>query len=187
MTGVHIIALISALVTLSLIVELSRRRHLHEKYAVMWLAVAVVIAVFAIFPGLFNSIAHGVGVKNPPDLLGVMADLFLLTVCVRFSWEIGRLEDRSAPWPRRWRSCARTWTTEPANARSQPGHRATAPGRRGRPDGQCQTCPAWHCNGTSPSGTASAPLPSPWSWRTTSATSPAAGWESTRSSSCPGT
>ena len=43
MTGVHIIALISALITLSLIVELSRRRHLHEKYAVMWLAVAVVI------------------------------------------------------------------------------------------------------------------------------------------------
>ena len=61
----------------------------------MWLAVAVVIAVFAIFPGLFNSLAHRVGVKNPPDLLAVMADLFLLTVCVRFSWEIGRLEDRS--------------------------------------------------------------------------------------------
>jgi hypothetical protein len=95
MTGVHIVALISALVTLSVIVELSRRRHLHEKYAVMWLAVAVVIAVFAIFPGLFNSMAHGVGVKNPPDLLGVLADLFLLTVCVRFSGEIGRLEDRS--------------------------------------------------------------------------------------------
>jgi hypothetical protein len=95
MTGVHIIALISALITLSLIVELSRRRHLHEKYAVMWLAVAVVIAVFAIFPGLFNSLAHAVGVKSPPNLLTVMADLFLLTVCVRFSWEIGRLEDRS--------------------------------------------------------------------------------------------
>jgi len=61
----------------------------------MWLAVAVVIAVFAIFPGLFNYMAHGVGVKNPPDLLGVLADLFLLTVCVRFSGEIGRLEDRS--------------------------------------------------------------------------------------------
>jgi hypothetical protein len=95
MTGVHIIALTSALITLTVIVELSRRRHLHEKYAVMWLAVAVVIAVFAIFPGLFNSIAHGVGVKNPPDLLAVLAELFLLTVCVRLSWEIGRLEDRT--------------------------------------------------------------------------------------------
>jgi hypothetical protein len=94
-TGVHIIALVSALITLSVIVELSRRRHLHEKYAIVWLTVAVIIAVFAIFPGLFNSLAHSFGVKNPPDLLTVMAALFLLTVCVRLSWEVGRLEDRS--------------------------------------------------------------------------------------------
>jgi hypothetical protein len=95
MTGVHIIALASALVTLSIIIELSRRRHLSEKYAVTWLAVAVAIAVFAVFPGLFNSIAHHVGVKSPPDLLAVIAVLFLLTVCVRLSWEIGRLEDHT--------------------------------------------------------------------------------------------
>jgi hypothetical protein len=94
-TGVHIIALVSALVTLTVIIELSRRRHLHEKYAIMWLAVAVGIAVFAIFPGLFNSLAHTFGVKNPPDLLTVLAALFLLTVCVRLSWEVGRLEDHS--------------------------------------------------------------------------------------------
>ncbi len=95
MTGVHIIALLSALITLTVIVELSRRRHLHEKYAIVWLAVALAIAVFAIFPGLFNSLAHSVGVKNPPDLLTVLAALFLLTVCVRLSWEVGRLENRS--------------------------------------------------------------------------------------------
>jgi len=95
MTGVHIIALVSALVTLTVIIELSRRRHLHDKYAVLWLAVCVVIAVFAIAPGLFNSIAHGVGVKNPPDLLLVLASLFLLMVCVYLSWEVGRLEDKT--------------------------------------------------------------------------------------------
>lgn len=95
MTGVHIIALASAFITLSVIIELSRRRHLHEKYAVTWLTVAVAIAVFAVFPGLFNSIAHKVGVKNPPDLLAIIAVLFLLTVCVRLSWEIGRLEDHT--------------------------------------------------------------------------------------------
>ena len=95
MTGVHIIALVSALVTLCVIVELSRRRHLHEKYAVVWLAVAAVILFFAIFPGLFNSMAHSVGVKNPPDLLAILAELFLLVICVRLSWEIGRLEDRT--------------------------------------------------------------------------------------------
>lgn len=95
MTGVHVVALVSALVTLTLVIELSRRRHLREKYAVVWLAVSVVIAVFAIAPGLFNSLAHAVGVKNPPDLLLVGASLFLLVVCVYLSWEVGRLEEKT--------------------------------------------------------------------------------------------
>ena len=95
MSGVHLIALLSALATLLVIVELSRRRQLREKYALMWLAIGVVVAVFAIAPGLFNRLAHSMGVINPPDLLTVLASLFLLIVCMQFSWEIGRLEDRS--------------------------------------------------------------------------------------------
>jgi hypothetical protein len=95
MSGVHIIALVSALTTLSVIVELSRRRQLREKYAVVWLGVAVVVAVFAIAPGLFNRLAHAMGVINPPDLLTVSASLFLLVVCVQLSWELGRMEDKS--------------------------------------------------------------------------------------------
>jgi hypothetical protein len=94
-TGVHIIALVSALLTLTVIIRLSRRRQLPEKYAIIWLGVAVVIAFFAIFPGLFNALAHDLGVKDPPDLLSILAVLFLLVVCVRLSWEVGRLEDRT--------------------------------------------------------------------------------------------
>ena len=142
MTGVHIIALVSALVTLSVIVEFSRRRHLHEKYAVMWLAVAVVIAVFAIFPGLFNSIAHGVGVKNPPDLLGV----------------------HRRPVPPHGLRAAQLGDRPPGGPFARPGRRGGAPAQGpGRPhqrahvtnrgaggglprpaDAQCQTGPAWH-------------------------------------------
>ncbi len=95
MSGVHLIALLSAIATLTVIVELSRRRQLREKYAVVWLAVGVVVAVFAIAPGLFNALAHSVGVINPPDLLTVLASLFLLIVCMQLSWEIGRLEDKT--------------------------------------------------------------------------------------------
>jgi hypothetical protein len=95
MSGVHVIALISALTTLSVIVELSRRRQLPEKYAVVWLGVAVIVAVFAIAPGLFNHLAHSLGVINPPDLLTVLASLFLLVVCVHLSWELGRMEDKT--------------------------------------------------------------------------------------------
>lgn len=95
MSGVHIIALVSALATLTVIVELSRRRQLREKYAVVWLGVGVVMVVFAIAPGLFNRLAHAMGVINPPDLLTVLAALFLLVVCVHMSWELGRMDDKA--------------------------------------------------------------------------------------------
>ncbi len=95
MSGVHIIALVSALATLSVIVELSRRRQLREKYAIVWLSVGAMVAVFAIAPSLFNRLAHAMGVINPPDLLSVLAVLFLLVVCVHLSWELGRMEDKS--------------------------------------------------------------------------------------------
>ena len=95
MTGVHLVALVSAVVTLDVIIELSRRRHLHPQYAARWLTVCVVLAVFAISPGLFNRMAHGLGVISPPALLTVLASLFLLMVCVYLSWEVGRLEDKT--------------------------------------------------------------------------------------------
>ena len=95
MSGVHIIALVSALVTVTVIIELSRRRQLREKYALVWLAVGIVVAVIAITPGLFNRFAHAIGVHNPPDLLTVVAALFLLVVCVHLSWELGRMEDKT--------------------------------------------------------------------------------------------
>lgn len=95
MSGVHIIALVSAVITLSVIVELSRRRQLREKYALVWLAVGVVVAAIAIAPGAFNDLAHAMGVINPPDLLTVVAALFLLVVCVHLSWELGRMEEKT--------------------------------------------------------------------------------------------
>jgi hypothetical protein len=95
MSGVHVIALLSAVATLVVIIELSRRRQLHPKYAVLWLSVGVVLSVFAISPGLFNRMAHALGVINPPSLLTVLAALFLLMVCVYLSWEVGRLEDKT--------------------------------------------------------------------------------------------
>lgn len=95
MSGVHLIAIVAAVATITVIVELSRRRQLREKYALVWLAVGVVMAVFAISPYLFNHLAHSMGVKNPPDLLTVLASLFLLVVCVQLSWELGRMEDKT--------------------------------------------------------------------------------------------
>lgn len=95
MSGVHLIAIISAVAAITVIVEMCRRRQLREKYALVWLAVGVVMAVVAAVPGWFNRLAHALGVISPPDLLTVLATLFLLIVCVQYSWEFGRMEDRT--------------------------------------------------------------------------------------------
>ena len=92
MSGVHITGLVAGVITVSVIVELLRRRQLRDKYAAVWLIVCIPLVVFAIDPNLFNRLAHKLGVINPPDLLTVSAALFLLIVCVYLSWEVGRLE-----------------------------------------------------------------------------------------------
>jgi hypothetical protein len=95
MTGVHLTVLISTAATLAVVVEMLRRRQIREKYAVVWMAVSLPMIVFAISPNLFNRLARAVGVINPPDLLTVLACLFLLVVCVYMSWELGRIEERT--------------------------------------------------------------------------------------------
>lgn len=95
MTGVHVIALVGALITVGVIFELLRRRQLREKYAVLWLVVGMVVAVLAIFPRLLTVVAHGLGVEVPLNLLLFVAALVLLMVSVHLSWEVGRLEDKS--------------------------------------------------------------------------------------------
>lgn len=95
MTEIRVVALVLALVTLAPIVELLRRRQLREKYAVLWLVVAVAVAVLAVFPGLLDAVARPLGVADPPNLLLFVAVLFLLLVCVHLSWEVSRLEDET--------------------------------------------------------------------------------------------
>jgi hypothetical protein len=122
-SGVHVLLLVAALVTLAVIIELSRRSQLRMKYTVVWLIVGLGIALLAIAPGLFNSFAHGVGVKSPPDLLVAFAALFLLMVCVYLSWEVGRLEDRSG-----------ILAEEVALLRAEFEERSFAPGQTPAPD-----------------------------------------------------
>src|SRR5665648_471912 len=57
--GVHrmsgyLFALVGAVVTLGFMVELLRRRRLREKYAALWIAVAVVVMIGVLFPSLLE-------------------------------------------------------------------------------------------------------------------------------------
>lgn len=95
MIRTHVIAAVAGLLVLAVMVELLRRRQLREKYAILWLAVSVVVVILAAFPGLLDWTAHRLGIYSPPNLLLFAAVLVLLLVAVHLSWEASRLEEET--------------------------------------------------------------------------------------------
>lgn len=95
MEGQRLLALIAAFAVLGVMVELLRRRQLREKYAVLWLAVSLAVALLALVPGLLAGAASAVGVKTPVNLLFFVSTLVLLLVSVHLSWECSRLEEET--------------------------------------------------------------------------------------------
>ncbi len=92
MTGAHLIAIAGGLGAVTGIIELVRRRQLREKYAVLWLVLAVGVGILGLWPGLLDTVAHALGIVDPPNLLYFAALLVLLLIVVHLSWEVSRLE-----------------------------------------------------------------------------------------------
>jgi len=90
-----IVGVLAGLAVLLFTVELLRRNALREKYAVLWLLVALTGVVFTVFPNLLAGLAHRLGFQVPANLVFALAALVLLVVGMQLSLEVGRLEDRS--------------------------------------------------------------------------------------------
>jgi hypothetical protein len=90
--GGYLVALVGGLVTLGFMIELLRRRRLREKYAALWIGVAVVVLLGALFPQLTTWLAELVGVTAPVNLVFFLGMLVLLIVCVQLSGEVSGLE-----------------------------------------------------------------------------------------------
>ncbi|MGZ0068026.1 DUF2304 domain-containing protein [Microbacterium arborescens] len=82
-----------AVVILALIVTMLMRRHLREKYAVMWLVIGVAMLVLALFPDLLGALAAVLGVIVPSNLLFALAVALLIGVTLHLSWELSRAEE----------------------------------------------------------------------------------------------
>jgi hypothetical protein len=95
MTSVVILGLVGALCTLVVIFEMLRRQRLREKYAVIWVTVALGALLVALAPGVLGWASEVVGVQVPANLLFFLASMVLLLLSIQFSYEIGRLEDRT--------------------------------------------------------------------------------------------
>ncbi|MDD7930471.1 DUF2304 domain-containing protein [Microbacterium thalli] len=82
-----------AVVILAIIVTMLMRRHLREKYAVMWLVIGVAMLALALFPDLLGALAGVLGVIVPSNLLFALAVALLIGVALHLSWELSRAEE----------------------------------------------------------------------------------------------
>jgi hypothetical protein len=88
-------AIILTLIICGLIFELVRRKHLMERYAILWLAAGITVLVLGLWKGLLTRLAHAVGIVYAPTALFAVAFVFVLVMLVHFSIIVSRLSDQN--------------------------------------------------------------------------------------------
>jgi len=86
-----IFAVGASVIALLVILELVRRRRLREEYSLLWLGTAIVMLVVGVWRDLLHGLADAVGIVYPPNLLFLLAALFLLFILLYFSTVITKL------------------------------------------------------------------------------------------------
>lgn len=94
-TRAHVVVIGVVLLGAWFLLRLLRRRQMRGKYTLLWMSVGVTVLVLAAFPGLLDRSARWLRIYDSPNLLFLLAIAFLLLVCVYFSWELSRLEERT--------------------------------------------------------------------------------------------
>jgi hypothetical protein len=92
---IQLVAIGGTAVLLLVVLELVRRRRLLERYALVWLASALILLALGVWKGLLGTIASAIGIVYPPSALFVIAFGFILVLLLHFSTAVSRLTDQS--------------------------------------------------------------------------------------------
>ncbi|MCK2028991.1 MULTISPECIES: DUF2304 domain-containing protein [Microbacterium] len=84
-----------AVLILVIVLWMLLTRKLREKYAVLWLVIAVSVLIVGLFPGLLGGLTALLGVQVPSNLLFATAILLLLGVALHLSWELSQVEEET--------------------------------------------------------------------------------------------
>lgn len=90
----YIFSVVLCLILVAFLVQLLRKRRIKEKYAGLWIVVAVCVVILGAFPGLAESAARLVGITLPVNLVFSVAILILLIVCIQLSVGVSNLDER---------------------------------------------------------------------------------------------
>jgi len=93
--GQRVLVIAVAVVICTVIFELIRRKHLMERYAILWLTLGVTLLVLAAWKGLLTTLSEAAGIYYPPAALFAVAFLFVLALLLHFSIVLSRLSDQN--------------------------------------------------------------------------------------------
>lgn len=91
----YILGVVSALITLAVVIEMLRRRRLRERHAVWWLVAGTLALIIGVFPGVLTWAAGLVGIVVPINLVFFVSAAVLFLVCIQHSSELTALEAKT--------------------------------------------------------------------------------------------
>jgi hypothetical protein len=89
------VAVLATLGLLIIVFDLVRRRRLLERYALVWMAVTVLLLALSAWAGLLDTVAEAIGISYPPSALFAAAFGFVIVLLLHFSVAVSRLTDQS--------------------------------------------------------------------------------------------
>ena len=92
---VRIVAVIVTAILLGLVLELVRRRRLIERYALLWMVVALILLVLAIWNQLLAHVSNAVGIEVPANALFIAGLGLAFLLLLHFSVITTRLSEET--------------------------------------------------------------------------------------------
>ena len=93
--ALYLLGVLSALLTLGVVIEMLRRRRLRERHAVWWLIAGTLALVIGLFPATLDWAAKLIGVEVPLNLVFFVSLAVLFLVCIQHSSELTVLENQT--------------------------------------------------------------------------------------------
>jgi hypothetical protein len=91
----HVVVLLVVLGGAFFLLRLLNRRQMRGKYTLLWMFVGLAVILLAAFPSVLDHVSHFLRIYYAPTTLFIVAIGFLVMVCIYFSYELSRLEERT--------------------------------------------------------------------------------------------
>ncbi|MBI4896785.1 MAG: DUF2304 domain-containing protein [Actinobacteria bacterium] len=91
----QLVAILVTTLLFAVVFEMVRRRHLMERYSLLWLFASAALLLLAVFTGLLTALSDAVGIATPSNALFAAAIGFMILLLLHFSATISRLTDQT--------------------------------------------------------------------------------------------